>query len=146
VKVYVAGSSAELERAQRWIDALRAEGWTVTSDWPAVIASVGDANPRDASVADRRMWSHDDLRGVDNADVVWLLAPKVGTARGAYFELGYAMACGKHIISSGDTLQSIFLAHTREYATDEAAFDAIVATGKALRSWEDEYPEGTVLL
>lgn len=140
MKIYVAGSSNELERARRWIRELRATGWTITGDWPEVIAAVGDANPRDASEAERWRWSYDDLEAVNRADVVWLLAPAVGTGRGAYCEVGYALACGKHVISSGDTRQSIFLAQTKEYATDEAAFGALREARERLRQWADQVP------
>ena len=129
LSIYVAASSGEIDRAKCWMQRLRDAGFTVTSNWPEVIASAGNvANPRDASDTDRLCWSLEDLRQVKAADVVWMLAPAPsgGSGRGAYVELGYAQALGKPLVLSGDTKQSIFCALGVEFAEDIDAFAHIV--------------------
>lgn len=124
MKVYVAASSAEIERAEAAIASLRDLGIQVTSTWPAVVRSVGVSNPRGASRADRRAWSETDLLELAAAEHLWLLAPgPESPTRGAWVELGYARAAGLVIVSSGDTLQSIFPALGLEFATDADALN-----------------------
>lgn len=122
--VYVAGSAApsEAPRIAAAIASLRANGFVVTCSWPDVVATVGDANPRTASVAERRGWSTQDLNEVDAADAVWFLVPEPPlTTRGAWFEAGYAYSEHKHLVFSGDTRQSVFTSLGIECDSDMAA-------------------------
>lgn len=124
LRVYVAGASAEIERAERAIELCKAAGFVVVSTWPNVVRTVGNANPREASKADRRRWSVADLEEVDRSDVLWQLTPtKPITTSGAWVELGCAYRAGKYIIASGDTKQSIFPALGEEFATDDEVID-----------------------
>lgn len=132
MKVYVAGSSSELNRATRWSQALRDAGITVVSTWPEVISRVGSANPTDAPAHQRRSWAYTDLVvELGSADWLWLLAPLETPGRGAYVELGCAFAARKNIVCSGPTVQSIFCALGTEYAFDQEAFDSLVTAAKA---------------
>lgn len=131
MKVYVAGSSSELDRAARWSQALRDAGITVVSTWPEVVAKVGSANPADAPADQRRSWAYTDLVvELGAADTLWLLAPLESPGRGAYVELGVAFAARKTIVCSGPTLQSIFCALGSEFATDEHAFAVLIAQAR----------------
>lgn len=132
-RVYVAGSSAELNRVEHWTARLIAAGITVTSTWPANVRAVGSANPRDATREQRAAWAMTCLRQVATAQLVWFLVPAVtAPTRGAWIEVGFmrglvhGVTRAVCIISSGDTLQSIFCALGDEHETDEAAFAAIV--------------------
>jgi len=123
--VYVAASAARdsADRVRAAIAALRAFGFVVTCTWPETVAAVGDATPRDASAADRRGWSTQDLNEIDAASAVLFLVPESPeTTRGAWFEAGYAYSEKKHLVFSGDTKQSVFCALGHEFATDAAAF------------------------
>lgn len=100
MKVYVAGASSEMERAETWMRKLRGVGIIVTSTWPEVIRSVGKANPRDATIAECKEWVMKDLGEIDAADVLWLLLPDLSTI-GAWIELGFAHARNKMIVTSG---------------------------------------------
>lgn len=124
MKVYVAGSSAEMPRAEHWVKALREAGITVTSTWTDVITSVGSANPIGVSPEQRRSWSYTDLVvDLGPADWLWFLVPPPSVqTRGAWVELGVAFAARKSIICSGDTEQSIFCALGIERVSDEEAF------------------------
>lgn len=131
LSVYVASSSSSIERVRWAIDSLREIGIEVTCTWPDVIATVGDANPRDATRDQRRGWTEQDLVEVRAADVLWFIVPSPGTTRGAWFEAGYAHALGKVVLFSGDTLQSTFCAIGEEYDTDNDALAriALLAAG-----------------
>src|SRR5262249_23058209 len=89
MKIYIAGASSEPERVRAAMDAARKLGFEVTVDWLAAIAEAGAANAG-LSVADRIKYANADRAGVENADIVWLLAP-AGSSTGAWVELGYAL-------------------------------------------------------
>ena len=143
MKVYVAASSAEIDRARAWVVALDALEIPVTSTWIDTIDLVGSGNPRDAHPSRRRGWSETDLDQVESADVFWFLVPPLDKpTRGAWVELGYALGClrfatgadraRRRVFCSGDTAQSIFCAMGREFAADRDAFAAIcLLAGKA---------------
>lgn len=102
-KVYVAGASAQLERAKAAIVELERHSIVVTSSWPKVIGAVGAPNPRDATLAQYTEWSLRDLGEVDEADYLLLLLPPRGIETvGAYVELGYSFAKGKPIVTAGE--------------------------------------------
>jgi hypothetical protein len=149
MKVYVAGASSEMERAEKWMAALRQTGIEVTSTWPEVIRKVAEAlklnpahaaNPMDAPREDRAHWAITDLTEVAASTVFWLLLPTGKPSVGAYCELGYAImvsaaAAQAHalgipgapvyqLICSGAEA-SIFTALAEHYPTDEEAFRAL---------------------
>jgi hypothetical protein len=100
MKVYVAGSSKEIDRAEFWIKKLRGVGIVVTSTWPEVVRSVGQNNPHDRTVDQYKQWAEKDFGEVEAADVFWLHLPVTQTI-GAYIELGYAHRAAKFIAMSG---------------------------------------------
>jgi hypothetical protein len=137
-RVYIAAASTsdQIDRASRWAIRLSKAGVRVVSTWTHNIRAVGAANPRDATVDQRRQWSLQCFTELATAHALWLLCPPPGIAtRGAWVELGAA----HHrllTVSSGDTAQSIFTALGAEYATDEMAFAALLiasSAGMALR-------------
>lgn len=108
-----------MERASRNMRAAEAKGFRVTLDWVQQIQAVGCPNPVAAPRADRARWSLDDLEAVESADVIWLLAPEIGSGRGAFVEFGYALALAKAVVISGSQhAASIFTALGHEVATD----------------------------
>jgi nucleoside 2-deoxyribosyltransferase len=126
MRVYVAASSAELERAAQAMDLVEGAGHELTHDWVSVVIERGDANPVDAPEGQRMAWAEADLEGVEEADVVWLLMPNTG-GLGAFWECGYAHALGKRIVISGAVdrqRRTIFAAGHAGYETDAIAFRA----------------------
>lgn len=122
--IYIAGSSAEPARVRWAMDAINATpGLRVAHDWLASIERGAPANA-ELSLAERRTYAADDLRAVHAAAVVWFLAPEKPT-RGAWLEVGYALALGKVVIVSGDTAQSIFCALAVECSCDADALQLI---------------------
>lgn len=128
-KVYVAGSSKELERCSNWIEQLQQEGIEVTYNWvPAVTRELsGEEVYRDFQL---RSFARNDLRGVDEANLVWLLAPTTSHTRGAWVEMGYALALGRRIVVSPPVSTSgmIFarLQGVVECDTDELAYQWVL--------------------
>lgn len=101
VRIYIAGASAERERVRAALAYVRSLGAVVTFDWLAEIERVGTALPLDALTAERSALA--DLRAIHEADVVLLLVPAAGViTTGAWAELGYALAKGVPVITSGD--------------------------------------------
>jgi hypothetical protein len=92
MRVYVAGASAELDRCERVIAALREGGCTVNFDWTAVMRDHVARGISDAQLDDHEARRHAevDIAAVEDADVVLFLAPEAAT-RGAWFELGWAI-------------------------------------------------------
>lgn len=57
MKLYLAASSAELDRARLWRDRCVAAGIDVVSTWIDNVLKVGEANPRDATKWQRADWA-----------------------------------------------------------------------------------------
>ena len=142
MRLYLAASSAELDRARLWRDRCVSAGIEVVSTWIESVLRVGASNPRDASRDQRTVWARtclDEIERLRREDAFWLLWPTVKTETGALIELGYMLGAWcqpgpwHHILISGDTKRSIFCALGREYATDEEAFAAIVAEASTKR-------------
>ena len=98
-RVYVAGSSREMERAESAMTLLRSHGVEVAYDWCAAMRRDGPDSEmlRPALVAGLRTA----LAAVRRSEVLWLLDPEQPTT-GAWCELGYAAGLGTvEIIVSG---------------------------------------------
>lgn len=100
MKVYVAASSHEIDRARAAMAIVRSIGGTVTFDWTESVEQLG-GNPILLSQAFRSGLAFGDLIAIDSADVVWLLAPIGEPSRGACCEWGYALAKGKPTLITG---------------------------------------------
>lgn len=124
--VYVAGASKKLERAKHWMDELEKTGIRVTHDWTKAVEKYGSCGA-ELSLAEKWFFARADLRGIDEAHVVWLLAPPVeATSIGMWIEFGYALnTVGKKILVSppvSDRCIFSTLAQVLEFASDDEAF------------------------
>lgn len=125
MNIYLAGASAEADMCASYMARLREAGRHITLDWPANIRAVGDANPRDASHQDRLRWTMDDIRGVHDAEIFWLLVPTAHSI-GCWAEFAIAWQGRQHLIVSGDWRRTIFTSLADErYGTHEEAFAAL---------------------
>lgn len=138
MKIYVMGSSKEIDRVRAAYMRLRAGGHTITRDWTEVVLS---APGPDSSLTDEvcREVADADLDAVMETETVLLLVPKPGESIGSWVELGAALgALRARFKSEADTYPypsviaagprvTIFLAATpiQLYATDEEALDAL---------------------
>lgn len=122
IKVYIAGASREIERAEKWIRHVKGvKGLEVTCDWPAAMRAAGA--DVDLCEDDRRRYARADWEGVERADVLWLLRPTVEST-GAWVELGIALAGKTRVIVSGKGRFCIFdsLANVRRFEYDADAY------------------------
>jgi hypothetical protein len=124
MKLYIAGASAEIERAEQAIKLARLAGFEIAYDWPANVREVGESNPPDATDEQRREWAGTALWAVAQADAFWLLLPR-GPTFGAPVEFGAALArtsavSSPYIIASGDDVtHSPFVVRAHDRATDD---------------------------
>lgn len=114
IRCYVIGASAELERAERVIAALRERGVEITHNWCADVRAAraaGHASDADLPLAEAREHAQRDLHGVERAEVVLLLSP-AAPSFGAGVEWGYALrhhaTTGRFVVAGGP--RSIFAA------------------------------------
>lgn len=96
-KIYVAGASAEVDRAILVCTALRAAGHEIAYDWPMKVKQHGPMT-RDAAMMTQI--GREELAAVLSADVFWLLTP-TSNSTGSWVELGVALASGALVVSSG---------------------------------------------
>lgn len=135
--VYVSASSKEIDRAKKWMDALRAKGIKVTSTWIENVTKIGESNPRDASVMDKQRWAVQDIREVLSSEICWLLMPTGehsfgATTEFAFFNALHNIECQSPIVS-GDYKRSIFTSFAACFDTDEQAFEQIVSAYEAAK-------------
>ena len=133
-KVYLAGASAEIERARGWATKLRDADIMLTSTWVDVIGRVGAANPATASREQLTKWVLRDIAEVREANVLWLLLPaKEVSTVGAWIELGIATNDSTHIVMSGPH-RPIFtpVLANAHFDDDQSAFDYIQAGHRRL--------------
>jgi nucleoside 2-deoxyribosyltransferase len=109
-RLYIAASSTDAERAraEAFLSAAYDRGWLLSHDWMRLVAEHG-GNPAE-SRASWAQWAREDLAGVALADAVVVLLPWDGSpARGAFAELGAAVAYGRPlVVVSSPSCQSIF--------------------------------------
>lgn len=129
MRVYVIGASAELDRAERVIAALRERGFVITADWPADVRrarAAGLASDAEVPHDIAREIADANVHAIETADVVVALSPPgPSTGYGADLMaalLLYAMR-GRptHIVLSG-AHGTVYDRHAHaRFATDEDA-------------------------
>jgi len=90
LRIYVAGSSKDIDRCERAITQCREAGMIITEDWVATMR----ASPPDHLLDEERILAAAiaDIRGVESADVVWLLAPPASKpSAGCWAEMDRAL-------------------------------------------------------
>jgi hypothetical protein len=98
VKIYVAGSSNELDRLERFMDAFEAAGHEITLRWTALVraaAAEGFTSDTQIPVHKAVVDARADLDAIDRCDCFVLVVPEPPSrGRGAWVELGYALRPG----------------------------------------------------
>ena len=126
--VYVAGVSKELERCKYWIAELEKTGIRVTTDWTKPVEKYGSSGV-ELSQAEKWFFARANLRGIQESDIMWLLAPPPeATSIGMWIEFGYSFwQVRKILISPPVSDRCIFatLPQVLEFATDEEAYKFI---------------------
>jgi len=124
-RIYIAGAAVEWQQARRMMRAVSELGYHLTLDWTLSIEEheAAGVTDRQLTALDARRLADEDVNAVQASDVVWLLVPPDGKGRGAWVELGIALASPRcQIIASGDVESSIFLQLVdKQFATHEEA-------------------------
>jgi hypothetical protein len=132
MKVYLAGSRAELDRCETWQQKLIGEGIRITYNWIADCKEY--PKEEDLSITKKRAYAYNDISGVMKADLFWLLIPKIGGC-GCWVELGLAIERNQHystwIILSGDQNRTLFSSYADYISpSDDEAFQHILNINK----------------
>jgi len=122
VRVYLAASSAELERYRAMLEALRSDGHDVW-DWSAEHRPTAEMSAEDREIAACAC-----LREMEAADAVVVLAPAVRSD--ALVEMGYALAYEMPLIVAGPLAQRGIFASFADAET-ESDVEALLV----LRAW-----------
>lgn len=127
IKVYVAGASKEIERAEKWIAKLRELGVEVTCDWPQAMRTHGPDHG--LTLDQREAFARADYAGIKAASVVWVLRPtEENPSTGAWVEMGCAFALNKTVLISGAGAFCIFDALATRFETDEDVYKLFEAS------------------
>lgn len=99
MNIYVTTKFENREEAREVMRLLEERGHTITLDWTThEIPKPGD----------KERWAVDDLQGVADADLIFLILPG---GSGAHTELGAGLILGKRVIIVGEKLHSVFHYH-----------------------------------
>jgi hypothetical protein len=135
MRVYIGGSSSELDRVKAATRLLKARGVEVVSKWVESVEKVGTANPANVPKAFRENIALGCLEDLATADCFWLLFPQKTPGRGAFVELGQATTHQIPIMISGhNSSESVFSALGEEFDTDAEAADRIIELAKEYNS------------
>jgi hypothetical protein len=108
MKVYVAGSTKEIERVRDMQKSVRDKGWDIILDWTKWIeGETGIEGPleRGSEIAIR------EISACQNADLTILLCPIVSSGLGCWIEVGAALASGNEVWIIEPRKDSVFWNH-----------------------------------
>lgn len=121
MRIYVAGASAEVERAAAFMERCRNAGVEVVSTWAEAIKAEPVAD-RDLKPSDAIRYAEGDIEEIEAADGLVLLVPPPGRGAGAYVEFGWALGCPERwTMVVGDPAQSVFFRLADMHAPNEDA-------------------------
>ncbi len=133
--VYVAGASAEVERAERVMGWLRDAGLAIALDWTIPVRALGGQSLSEGKL---RAEAESCLEAVQDSDVLLALIPPRGVhTQGMWAELGVAWASGIRTLASVTNHVPMFATVAEGITwTDESAVGVLAAwsrSGEALR-------------
>lgn len=106
MKFYVAGKFADRLDVKAIMVGLLLRGHEITCDWTGHELH-DNTEPHDL----QQQWAVEDMQGVRKADVLIALFVKPHQYRGAFIEIGAALALGKPVWVLGDTQRSATMMH-----------------------------------
>lgn len=142
IPIYIAGGFLEKDLIASYMRRLEKTGlFKITCDWTKSESAVpGKTSDAQLSDEEQLKFAQADLAGVSDACVIWHIVASYKGSRGAYVELGYAIACKratwfsasyKVIASGADVRKTIFHALCDErFAEHEQAFDWLVSEAR----------------
>lgn len=124
-RVYVAGSTRDVERANAVQDIARAFGCEITFDWTGAEGEIRtdgswDTVPeRGAAIAAR------EISACQAADLIILLFPPTGGGLGCWIEMGAGLATGAEVWVVGPQRDSVFWQHPQVTRLDDVGDVAV---------------------
>lgn len=123
MKVYVAGSTKEVDRVKKVQEVVRNKGWDITFDWTGAEGEIKTKRPwvKGAQIA------RNEIQACQDADLTILLCPVVSTGLGCWIELGATLASGHEVWIVEPQKDSVFWEHpdVREFIEESELFEAI---------------------
>lgn len=99
MRIYVAASQHDWQRARDAMASLRTFGHTITHDWTGEVEHHAAIAPREDEL---RLYAEQDFEGVRSCDAILALTPPWKSwGCGLWTELGIALAMGKLCIVTG---------------------------------------------
>jgi hypothetical protein len=91
MKIYVAASSREIDRAEAAMAYARGRGHTIPFDWTVPVREniAAGLSDRDLDDVSARRQAREDRNGIEDSDALLFLSPTQPT-NGAWWELGFA--------------------------------------------------------
>ncbi len=90
--------ASKINEWETWVELKKSrQDIRFTAGWPDLSAKGVSNHPDNCKI----FWLHD-FADIHQADYVLVLPPRDGVLRGALVEVGYGIACGKHIVLTGD--------------------------------------------
>ena len=135
-RVYVAGASAQLQRARRAMGWVReAPELTLAHDWTAQVQADREAGKQDADLLQVQQCARafEDFAAIRESDIFWALVPQPDVrTTGLWVELGWALRARDgnqpiRAVCSGDSCRKrLFVAASDAmFSTDSSAFSHI---------------------
>lgn len=115
MSIYIAGPSTEGPRARKWAAELVSAGHYITSRWFDG-CEAWSGKDADQCASERVKTAYGLCLSIDLANTVWVLMPTQYS--GALVELGYAIARGKRVVTSGLTGKTVFSSLATEFPYD----------------------------
>lgn len=131
-KIYLASAVEQLMLVDQYADRLKRQGFTITYEWTNDVRENSFKADTDLSSSVRKFVAKMDSRGVETADIVWILTPgHKHMGCGMWVELGLALAQKRRVVVSGPLCRRTVFTELAEFCVDdhEEAFRHICALG-----------------
>lgn len=124
-KVYVAGSTRDVERVNAVQATARAFGCDITFDWTGPEGEIRTDGPWDTASEQGARIALREIEACRDADLIILLFPPSGGGLGCWIEMGAGLASGGEIWVVGAQRDSVFWQHPAVMRMDDVA-DVVV--------------------
>jgi hypothetical protein len=108
MRVYVAGSTREVERVNHVQALVLAAGWAITFDWTGPEGEIRDSG-WDAAAEKGALISSREIEACKTADLTIVLCPPAGL--GCWIEMGASLAAGGEVWVVDPVRDSVFWQH-----------------------------------
>jgi hypothetical protein len=130
MKVYVAGSTRDIERIKGVIDVVRAFGHEITFDWTGPEGEIRKDISWDTAKETGARVSQREIEAAGSADLTILIFPSTGGGLGCWVEMGATLARGGEVWVVEPKRDSVFWQHpnVRRFEHSRAFMDSLAQT------------------